>query len=87
MVKNDNSGSRQLSELWQYIRYLQSLLDREGIAYDAIFYPDSYLPVYQKDLQESTGEIVIASPVLTRRKVCSFIDHIKGLQEKKLTII
>ena len=36
MVKNDNSGSRQLSELWQYIRYLQSLLDREGIAYDAM---------------------------------------------------
>lgn len=53
---------------------------------DAIFDPGSYLPVYQKDLQESTGEIVIASPVLTRRKVCSFIDHIKGVQEKGVRV-
>ena len=49
---------------------------------NAIFDSDSYLHVYQKDLQESSSEIVIASPVLTRRKVCSFIDHVKDVQEK-----
>lgn len=29
---------------------------------------------------------MIASPVLTRRKVCSFIDHIKGVQEKGVRV-
>ena len=53
---------------------------------NAIFDSDSYLHVYQNDLQESTNEIVIASPVLNRRKVCSFIDHVKDVQEKGVRI-
>ena len=36
MLKKDNNGSIQLFELWQYIGYLQRLLDREGIAYNAM---------------------------------------------------
>ena len=56
---------------------------------NAIFDSDSYLHVYQNDLKESTNEIVIASPVLNRRKVCSFIDHVKDVQEKgvKVTVL
>ena len=53
---------------------------------NAIFDSDSYLPVYQNDLKASTNEIVIASPVLTRRKVCSFIDHVKDVQEKGVRV-
>ena len=53
---------------------------------NAIFDSDSYLHVYQNDLKESTNEIVIASPVLNRRKVCSFIDHVKDVQEKGVRV-
>ena len=56
---------------------------------NAIFDAESYLHVYQKDLKESTREIVIASPVLNRRKVCSFISHVKDVQEKgaRITVL
>lgn len=56
---------------------------------NAIFDSDSYGQVYEQDLNEANGDIVISSPTLGRHKVMRMITLLRERQEKgvKITIV
>jgi hypothetical protein len=56
---------------------------------DAIYDIDTYLFIYEKDLQEADKEIVISSPYMSRNKVIKLIRSLKEKQESgvKVTIV
>ncbi len=56
---------------------------------NAIFDSDTYAPIYELDLKEASGDIVISSPTLGKRKVMSMLRILKERQEAgvKVTIV
>lgn len=53
----------------------------------AIYDFETYLSVYEKDLQEAVSEIIISSPTLGRYKVSRMIRMLKERQEAGIKII
>lgn len=55
----------------------------------AIYDFESYLQIFERDLQESEKDIIISSPQMNRKKVCRMISLLKERQEAgvKVTIV
>ena len=51
-----------------------------------IYNYNDYLEVFRQDIHESNKSIIISSPQLNEKKVLSFIDLIKGRQEKGVSV-